>query len=192
MNIESTVHPPLVRRRRLSVADYHRMGEAGILEPGERVELIEGEIVEMAPIGPGHSGRVNRLTRLLVMATSGRAVVSVQNPVVMSEHSEPEPDLALLKPRADDYIDAAPLPADVLLLIEVAESSLRYDREVKRPLYASHGLPEYWIVDVKGARLVRFSRPTPAGYEDETRLVDLQAVRPIMLPDVSVDLSTLF
>ena len=192
MNTEAIAPPPLMEKRLLSVADYHRMAEAGIFAPGERVELIEGEIVNMPPIGPEHSGRVNRLNHVLVEATAGRAIVSVRNPVVMPEHSEPEPDLALLRPRTDWYRDATPRPSDVLLLIEVAESTLRYDREVKRPLYAAHGVPEYWLVDVKGRRLVRHSEPTPGGYADERVVDDLGAVEPLMLPSVRVDLSWLF
>lgn len=192
MNVEATDHPPLARRRLLSVDDYHRMAEAGIFGPEERVELIEGEIVTMAPIGPDHSGIVNQLNQLLVMATVGKAIVSPQNPVVLPEHSEPEPDLALLRPRADWYRKAKPLPADVLLLIEVAESTLRYDREVKRRLYAAHGIPEYWVIDLEGSRLVRFSEPMPDGYGVEERVADLRRVDPVTLPGVTLDLSGLF
>ena len=192
MNIELAGHPPLAEKRLLSVDDYHRMAEAGILAPDERVELIEGEIVTMAPIGPEHVSIVNRLTRTLVDGLGDEAIVSPQNPVVLPRHSEPEPDLALLRPREDWYRRAKPLPADVLLLIEVAESTLRYDREVKRPLYAAHGIPEYWLIDVNGRRLLRFSRPTDDGYEDEGTVNDLRALEPASLPGTPIDLSWLF
>lgn len=168
------------------------MADAGIFAPDERVELIEGEIINMPPIGPDHSGIVNQLNRTLVSAAGDRAIVSVQNPVVLPEHSEPEPDFALLRPRADWYRKAKPLPEDVLLLVEVADSTLRYDTEIKRPLYAAHGVPEYWIVDVKGERLTRFTGPSRAGYGHAETVEDLHALEPVALPGVRFDLSGLF
>ncbi len=192
MSIESTDHPPLVQQRLLTVADYHRMAEAGIFAPDERVELIEGVIVNMPPIGPEHSGLVNVLTEALVTAFAGKAVVSVQNPVILPEHSEPEPDFALLRWRADKYRKATPLPADVLLLVEVANSTLRYDTEIKRPLYAAHGVPEYWIVDVQGERLTRFTEPEAGDYRRTETLKGSATVELVALPGETFDLSELF
>jgi Uma2 family endonuclease len=137
-----------VPRRLLTVSEYHRMAAAGILTEDDRVELIEGELVAMAPIGSEHAGTVNALTRLLVLALGTRGIVSVQNPVRLDERNEPQPDFAVLRPRPDDYRRALPGPDDVLLVIEVAESSLPYDRGPKRALYARHGLAELWIVDL--------------------------------------------
>jgi hypothetical protein len=117
-----------VRRRLIDVDEYHLMGEVGIFEPGERVELIEGEVIRMAPIGGPHAGNVNVLNRLLVVAAGDRAVVSVQNPVRLSRRSEPQRDLALLRPRADHYRAELPGPSDVPLIVEMAESSLKCDR----------------------------------------------------------------
>lgn len=157
----ATDHPPLLKRHRLTVGDYYRMGEAGIFTPDARVELIEGEIIDMAPIGTRHGSAVKRLVALLTAALGARVIVAVQDPLRLSDLSEPEPDLMLLKPRADFYADAHPGAADVLLLIEVADTSARYDREIKLPLYARYGVPEVWIVDLE-ARLLRLYRD-PAG-----------------------------
>jgi Uma2 family endonuclease len=177
-------------RHRLTVEEYHRMAEAGVLAPDARVELIEGEVIDMAPIGSRHASAVNRLTDLLTLATRGRAIVQVQGPVRLSDRSEPEPDFALLKPRADYYRDALPSPADVLLLIEVAESTQRYDRTVKAPLYARHGIPELWVIDLENT-LVHFCR-RPAGdtYADISA-ADRPGATPIAaLPGVTIDLSS--
>ncbi len=118
----------IYQRHRLTVRDYQRMGEAGIFHEDDRVELIEGEIVDMAPIGSGHSGQVNRLSNILKLAIGERAIVAVQNPIVLGDHSSPQPDIAQLRPQADYYAAAHPQARDVLLIVEVAESSLDYDR----------------------------------------------------------------
>src|ERR1043166_1075223 len=132
-------------RRLFTRAEYHRMGEVGIFSEDDRVELIKGEIVKMSPIGRHHVAFVNNLNQLLVTRLAGRAIVSVQNPVVLSDDNEPQPDVTVLRPRSSQQ--AQPAVAAVLLLIEVAQTSLRYDRVTKRPLYAEAGIPEYWIVD---------------------------------------------
>lgn len=134
------------------------MGEVGILGEDDRVELLEGEIVEMVPIGPPHSGRVNRLNRLFVTALGDRVVVSVQNPVRLSDFSEPQPDLLLLRPERDFYISRHPRPDDVLLVVEVAASSALFDRRVKMPLYLAAGVPQIWLVDLD-AQVVEVHRP---------------------------------
>lgn len=158
------------RKRLFTVADYHRMAESGILAANERVELIEGEILEMNPIGSPHAACVDRLTRLLGRAAGDRAIVRVQNPVQLGELSEPQPDLALLKPRADFYGDAHPGPADILLLIEVADSTLEFDRNRKLPLYAQAGIPEAWIVDLASRAIAVYRNPSPRGYREEVRM----------------------
>jgi Uma2 family endonuclease len=152
----------LLTRHRLNVDDYYRMAEAGILGEDDRVELIDGELIDMAPIGQGHAATVNRLNRALVMAFGDQAIVSVQNPVRLNRFSEPQPDFAVFRPRADFYeTGERPGPLDTLLVIEVADSSLRYDRAVKLPLYARAGIGEVWIVDLH-RRVVDVHR-TPAG-----------------------------
>jgi Uma2 family endonuclease len=178
-----------VLRHRLTVQQYHRMAEAGVLAPDARVELIEGVIVDMAPIGSRHAAAVNKLTRALTAAVGVRAIVSVQNPLRLGERSEPQPDLALLRPRADFYAESAPTAADALLVIEVAQATAAYDRGVKVPLYAQHGVPEVWIVDLDFS-LVRFFR-SPQGdrYLDITATETPGPTPVALLPGVTVDLS---
>ncbi len=173
---------PWVTRRKFDVRDYYRLAEAGILHEDDRVELIEGEIIEMVPIGSGHSGAVNGLTYALVTAAGRRAVVTVQNPLRLSDHSEPVPDVLLLKPRADFYRGEHPTAADVLLLIEVAQSSLRYDRGVKLPLYARHGVPEVWILDLAGRAVEVHRDPKPEGYARAATLGPGETAEPALLP----------
>ena len=158
------------RPHRFTVSDYHRMAEAGILGEDSRVELIKGQIVDMAPIGAPHLGMVNRLNRLLSAPLADRAVISVQNPVRLDDGSEPEPDVAVLKPRADDYETATPRPSDVLLVIEVADSTLRQDRDVKVPLYAESGIMECWLVDLAGRAVEVHRRPTGGHYAEVRRV----------------------
>jgi Uma2 family endonuclease len=188
--VGTVTDPP--HHHRLTVEDYYRMGEIGILRPDERLELIEGEIIDMAPPGELHAGTVDQLVDLLKEAVGRRAIVRVQNPVLLDRYSEPQPDLALLRPRTDFYKKTRPGAADVLLAIEVADTSLRYDRDVKVPLYARHGIAEVWLIDVRGKRLTRHRAPTQGAY----RAVDEPGVtRPLELGnplDVKVDLGALF
>ncbi len=182
----------LYRRHRYSVEDYYRMAEAGIIKPDDRLELIEGEIIEMVPIGSRHAAVVTQLQHAFEQAMESLAVVRVQNPIRLSDLSEPEPDIAVLRWRDDFYAGAHPGPADILLLIEVADSTLRYDREIKLPLYARHGIGEGWLVDLENRKMLRFTRPAESGYADE-RAVDLS--RPLTVPgldDIRIDLSALF
>ena len=145
-----------------TVEDYHRMGEAGILSADERTELIEGVVVTMSAIGASHFVAVLRLDQLLRAAVGGRAVVSVQGPVQFPPRSELQPDLALLHPPVNRYEDALPGPADVFLLVEVSDSTLARDRDVKGPLYARHGIPEYWLVDLNAQTVLVHRDPLPA------------------------------
>ena len=180
------------QRHRLTVRDYQRMGEAGIFHEDDRVELIEGEIVDTAPIGSGHSGQVNRLSNILKLTIGERAIVAVQNPVILGSHSAPQPDIALLRPQADYYAAAHPQAQDVLLIVEVADSSLDYDREVKLPLYARHGIPEVWLVDVTGRQLTIHRQPTATGYRESFIPATLTTLSLPMLPEVTVNLGMLF
>lgn len=153
-----------IKTRRFNVEEYHRMGEVGILGEDDRVELVGGELVEMAPIGTRHLSCVVGLTHLLVEAASGRWFVSVQNPVRLGRRDEPEPDLSLLKRRPDPGALAPPGPEDVLAVIEVSDTTLSYDRNVKLPLYAVAGIPEVWIVDLNGGAVEIHSAASPDGY----------------------------
>src|SRR5206468_3297312 len=141
-----TANGPILQPYRFTVEEYHRMIDAGILHEDERVELIHGELVCSMPIGDRHAGCVNRLNRLFNQRCANSALVAVQNPVVLTD-SEPQPDIAVLVPRADDYTTSKPRPPEVFLLIEVADSSFDDDHDVKGPLYARNAIPEYWIVN---------------------------------------------
>jgi Uma2 family endonuclease len=179
-------------RHRLTVEDFHRMAKVGILGGDVRVELIEGELIDMPPVGSQHAGTVTRLSRILTLASSGKAVVYAQNPVVFLQYSEPQPDIALLKPREDDYIRALPVPGDVLLLIEVAESPLSYDRDIKIPLYAHYGIPEVWLIDLQNERVEIYREPGTGGYRAILQPENSECISPARLPGVNVCLSGLW
>lgn len=165
------------------------MGKAGVFHVDDRVELINGEIVDMTPIGSRHASVVARLSRSLTWTVGDAALVWTQNPVVLGEASETQPDIALLRPRSDFYAGAHPRPADVLLLIEVADTSMRYDREVKIPLYARHSIPEVWLVDLGRASIAAYRDPAESGYQDATRLDNLRCARLPGLQAITADLS---
>jgi Uma2 family endonuclease len=152
-------------RRRFTVAEYYRMGETGILNEDDRVELIKGEIIQMPPIGGPHASRVDRITRVLSGIPAGTAQVRVQGPVQLGPRNEPVPDLLLLHPRADYYSDSHPTAADVFLLIEVSDTSLAYDLRTKVPLYARHGITEVWIVDLTHDVVQVYREPAASGYQ---------------------------
>jgi Uma2 family endonuclease len=151
-------------RRRFSVDEFERMIRAGILTADDRVELIEGEIVEMSPIGRKHAACVNRGNRLFSRAAGDAAIVAVQSPVRLDEVSEVQPDLAILKPKADFYSSAVPRPDDVLLIVEVSDTTIEKDRRTKLPLYAKAGIPETWLVDVEQDRIEVCRKPGRKGY----------------------------
>ena len=162
------------------------MGETGILTEDDRVELIDGEIVQMSPIGVRHIAAVNRCNRVFSRAAGDRVLVSIQNPVDLDPYNEPQPDVALLRPRDDDYAGGKPGPADVLLVVEVADTSVAYDRQTKLPRYAAAGLPEAWLLDLPGDALEVHREPGPDGYALVRRCRRGQRVAPEALPDVEV------
>ncbi|MCC7106125.1 MAG: Uma2 family endonuclease [Chloroflexi bacterium] len=174
--------------RRFTVDEYYRMADAGILGEHDRVELINGEIVQMPAMRSRHAACIVRLNRRLTPLTVGLAEVRVQLPVRVDEYSEPEPDVALAQPRADAYVSAHPTPAEIFLVIEVADSSVRYDRTVKARLYAAAGIPEYWLVDLQAERVHAFKNPGPTGYGavGVHRRGDLLA--PDALPSISLSI----
>ncbi len=178
-------------RHRFTVDEYHWMARVGILGEDDRVELIDGEIVEMVPIGPTHVGSVIRFTGRLVRQYGDLAEVSVQNPVRLGEYSEPEPDLVLLRPRADSYRLALPTPADVLLVVEVADTSLAVDRRVKLPLYARAGILETWLVDLRHHRLHVHREPRADGYRVTRTLRRGERIAPLAFPDREIAVADL-
>jgi Uma2 family endonuclease len=169
-------------RRLFTVEEYHRMAEAGIFRPDERIELIEGEIVQMSPIGPRHAGCVINATRLFITQLGPCVVVSPQNPVVIQPRSEPQPDLLLLRPRAVSYSREHPSPEDVVLAVEVADTTARFDRLVKARLYAHAGIPEFWLLLAQDGAIEVHRAPGPAGYADVTRHGPGQTVSPLAFP----------
>jgi Uma2 family endonuclease len=173
-------------RHAFTVDEWHRMSDVGLFGEDARMELLDGEVIEMAPIGSRHGGCVKYLTRALVEAMGDTAMVAVQDPVVLDERSEPQPDLAALVPRADGYRTSHPSPPEILLVIEVSDTTFAYDRDRKAPYYAGAGVPECWIVDIERDVILLMRQPTLAGYLDVRSLgrgdrVDIEA-----LPDISL------
>ena len=192
----ATIPRTAPRRHRLTVSDFHRMGEAGIFAAGDRVELIDGEVIDMSPIGALHAAIVARLTAFLCRSVGSGVIVWCQNPIRLDEASEPEPDIALLRPRADGYMSAHPGPEDVLVVFEVADTSLAYDLGVKVPLYARHGIPEAWVIDAATRQTRVFREPSAEGYRRELLVGPEETLASAVLTDdagaaVSVTLSHL-
>lgn len=161
-----------VKKQLFTVEDYYKMAEVGILPPDARVELINGEIITMSPIKSNHAGHVRRISTLFNDILKGLAIIDVQNPIRINQYSEPEPDIAILKLSPDFYTAAHPTPKDVYLLIEVADTSVRYDREVKLPLYANAGIVEVWIVNLKKRCIEIYRDPQQGSYQIQTTLAD--------------------
>ena len=175
--------PQIAREtRKFTVEEYFRMVEAGILKPKERVELIEGDILLMPPMGSPHSSGIMRHARVFISQARDRFSVLIQAPLPLGERSAPEPDLALLKFREDDYAG----PEDTLLVIEVADSSLNYDRDVKAHIYGRVGIPETWVLNLSGDCIERFLEPGPDGYAQRTILRRGEKVSPVSLPYVEL------
>ena len=180
-----------VTRHRFTVEDYEQMGVAGILGEDDRVELIAGEIVDMSPIRPRHAACVNQATRLLSGQLGDAGRLSVQNPVRLGDHDEPQPDLVVLR-LGPDYTQSLPTPADVLLLIEVADTSLSYDRRVKIPLYARAGIAEVWLVDLKGRVVFRYTDPYEGAYRRAERVGRGQRLTALNLPGLEIAVDDAF
>lgn len=173
------------QRTRISVEQFQKMGEAGIFGPEQRIELIEGELLNMVPIGTRHVFAVDALTRLLYGSIPpARARISTQSPVVLGSFSEPQPDLLLLRPRPGNYLEATPGAADVLLLIEVADTTLRYDRGHKLPLYAREGVQEVWILDIQGRQLTIWRDLQAGRYATHHTLGPDEVASPLALPEL--------
>ena len=183
---------PRITRHRLTVDDYHRMAQTGVLAHDARVELIDGEIIEMAPMGTRHHSTILRLSQMLHTAVGERATVMTQLPMRLDRRNEPEPDLALLKPRADFYASAHPCGADSLLVIEVSDTTLGYDVRIKAPLYARHGVPEYWVFDLPGQQLRLFSQAAGGNWGDVQVIVKPGRIALPGLGGVEIDLSSDF
>jgi Uma2 family endonuclease len=180
-----------VERRLLTVEEFNQIIETGIFHEDERIELINGELIRMAPIGHSHGGQVKRSVRILSGSIGDRALLSVQDPVELPDLSEPQPDVMLLRPRDDDYSRSNPTATDVLLLIEVADTSLTYDRDVKGPMYAEAGIMDYWLLNIVDGQLLVFREPTPTGYASVQALGRGDSVTPLAFPDLTIQVSDL-
>jgi Uma2 family endonuclease len=178
-----------VLTRKFTVDEYHKMGEDYLFHPGERLELIKGEILTMSPIGVKHASMVNRLTNLLYRQLLDQAIVSVQNSIILDDNSEPQPDLVLLKPRDDFYNSKIPQPQDIYWLIEVSDSTLKYDREIKIPLYAENNIPEVWLVNLNNKTLEVYRQPENNLYQNFQKLTSKQTISPLAFPNLVINLS---
>lgn len=184
--------PLTPHRYRLTVADYHQLGELSVFNENSRVELMDGELVAMPPIGSQHAGHLDCVAQQCFRKVVVKTIVRVQSPIQLDDHSEPEPDLALLRHREDFYTRSHPRPDDVLLLIEVSDSTLRYDREVKVPHYAKAGVPEVWILDIAHQRLEIYRRPSAEGYRQILYPELQEQVAPVLLPELVFSVEQLF
>jgi Uma2 family endonuclease len=178
-----------MQRRLFTVQEYHLMGKAGILGEDDRVELIEGEIVQMAAIGTRHASCVKRLNRRFSVIPEDSAILGIQDPIQLTERTEPQPDVVLLQPRADYYETAHPIPSEVLLLVEVSDRTVDFDRDVKVPNYARSGIQEVWLWDLEVNCLEVYRCPTANGYTSMQKFERGEMVTPLAFPEfeVSVD-----
>jgi Uma2 family endonuclease len=173
-----------ITKKLFTVAEYYRMAEVGILDPDARLELLEGEIVEMSPVGVRHINCVNRATNIFARTLGGRAIVSVQNPVQLSEYTEPQPDIALLRPRDDFYGEKKISWEDALLVIEVSDTTIRRDRDLKLPLYARAGVSELWIEDLRRNTIFVYRDPGPNTYATTATFQRGDSISVAAFPDV--------
>lgn len=186
--LEARERPPLPYHR-WSVTEYHQMAQSGLLDETDRVELIEGELIDMAPIGCKHAFRVDCLARALQLAAGMDYLVRVQNPILLGEHNEPQPDIAVVQDK--NYAESHPTAEDVLLIVEVSDTTLQYDREVKLSLYARHGIPEVWLLDVKAGELTVYREPDEGQYQMIRKPAVIETVSPMRVPDVAIRLAEL-
>ena len=184
--------PPLpawVARYKFDVHQYHAMAKAGVLREDDRVELIDGEIVAMSSIGPEHIGAVNSSAEFWILALAGRATVQIQGSIRLDEWNEPQPDVAILKRRDDFYRSGLAGPDDVILLIEVSDTSLRYDRRIKLALYARFGIPEFWIANIRARSIEVYTDPVNGEYTSLQTFRRGQTITPTAFPDVVLPVS---
>lgn len=179
------------KKQLFTVAEYHRLAEVGILDPDARVELINGEIIEMSPIKSYHACVVDTLVEELIFMLRSKAIVKGQNPILLADFSEPQPDIVIATFRTHRYRDRHPRPADVFLIIEVADSTLKKDRQIKLPIYAEAGIPEYWIVDVKKKQVEIYQQPDGRVYNVK-KIASLSEQITCTTIDFTIALDTIF
>ncbi len=182
---------PVITRKRFTTQEYEQIIAAGVIGEDDRLELLEGEIVEMSPIGPSHSGCVLKLTEQLYKLQSPQIMVRVQDPIRLGKFSVPQPDISVVHRRSDYYTKSHPEPEDILLLIEVAESSLSYDRELKLPLYARAGIPEVWIANPLGQVIEVYRSPEGGGYRDKRQLRRGDVLTALNIPELNLTVDSI-
>ncbi len=180
-----------LQKKLLSCDDYHRMIASGIINSDEKIELLNGELLIMSPVGPNHGSIVNRLNHILNRHIGSLGIVSVQNPITIAPHSEPEPDIAILKPRDDFYFDAHPVPADVILLIEVSDTTLAKDQQTKALVYAEAQIDNYWIVNLQEKQLEVYSQPVKGRYKLREIYLPGEKIKLVAL-DIEIKFETFF
>lgn len=180
-----------IERRRWTTEEYHKMVDAGVLNEDDNVELIDGEIITMAAIGSAHAACVRRLNQLFSAQVGSQAIVSIQDPITLDELSEPEPDVALLAPRDDFYSESHPQPEDILLIVEVADTPVTYDRDVKIPLYAGAGIPEVWLVDLTDEAVELYRSPVSGAYEIKRRMRAGNTLSPYAFDDIEIPIANI-
>lgn len=192
MTVQLLTDSPIASKFKFTTQQYHLMHEAGVFNEGERLELINGEIKTMSPIGRKHVACIIRLDKLIQKKLGDRVMVSTQNSICLDDNSQPQPDLAILKPRDDFYEAGLPTPEDILLIIEVADSSIDYDRHEKAPLYASVGIPEMWLFDVNKKAIEGYSQPSALGYKHIHRYDEGDTLAMLAFPDITFNWNELF
>ena len=180
-----------ISKRLFDVRDYYRMAEAGILQEGDKVELIEGEVLAMSPIGSPHSAAIDRAARALMKLSGDAAIVRIQGPVRLDDYNEPQPDIALLRPKKDFYAAGHPSPPDILLIVEIAQSSLQFDQTIKLRLYGRAGVPEYWVSDIQHDRLFAYSDFEADSYRTIRELHRGDFIAPKLLPERQIPVDSL-
>ncbi|MGK7881875.1 MAG: Uma2 family endonuclease [Crocosphaera sp.] len=176
--------------RKFNVNEYQKMAETGILTPEDRVELIRGEIIAMSPIGRKHAAAVNRLTNLFPPLLGNKAIISVQNSIRLDNYSEPQPDIVLLKPRSDFYESKIPEAEDIYLLIEISDSTIKYDQEIKLPLYAESNINELWIINLNNKNLEVYRQPQDKTYLEQQK--NVKSISPLAFPDITLTINDIF
>jgi len=194
---ESSVNPQIdlqgnAHKLLFTPEQYQLMDEVGVFAQGDRLELINGEIIQMSPIGMKHAACVARLSAIFTNRLYGKAIIWTQNSIILPNKSQPQPDLAILKYRDDYYENGLPTPDDTLLIIEVADSSIDYDRDVKAPLYAAAGIPEMWLFDVNQKLITGYSQPSPSGYKHIQHYEAGDALAMVAFADVTFRWDELF
>jgi Uma2 family endonuclease len=180
---------PLLERWKFTVDEFQRMGEVGLFTEDDRVELIDGELIRMNPIGPRHGGRVKYLSHVLGQQLGERALLSVQDPVQIRPRGQPQPDIMVLEPRVDFYSTSHPTAADNFLLIEVADTTLAYDLHTKGPMYAQAGIPDYWIVNLADSNVIVLRQPVDGEYRSVQTSGRGDVLQPLAFPDVVIAVS---